>query len=98
MEDPEGKPVIDRGPEGAWDHVAVDNPFIYIEDGAFYCFYEGENERRQEQVGIAVPRDARGEPAAIIEISPLLANEPEDLVGKVPTDLKIKPGDKVYLE
>ncbi len=57
VEDPEGKPVIDRGPEGAWDHVAVDNPFIYIEDGVFYCFYEGENERRQEQVGIAVSTD-----------------------------------------
>lgn len=51
-----------------------------------------------EQVGIAVPRDAWGEPAAVIEISPLLANEPEDLVGRVPTDLKIKPGDKIYLE
>jgi lipoyl(octanoyl) transferase len=31
LEDPPGRPVIDRGPAGAWDHVAVDNPFVYRE-------------------------------------------------------------------
>jgi len=56
-EEPAGGPVIDRGPHGAWDHVAVDNPFVYVEDGTFYCFYEAENAGGQEQVGLAVSTD-----------------------------------------
>ena len=57
VEDPLGEPVIDRGPPGAWDHVAVDNPFLFREDGVFYCFYEAENTAHQEQVGLAVSHD-----------------------------------------
>ena len=57
VEDPAGQPVIDKGPKGAWDHAAVDNPFLYVENGVFYCFYEGENVQRQEQTGLAISTD-----------------------------------------
>ena len=57
IEDPAGVPVIDLGPRGAWDHVAVDNPFVYVGDGRFYCFYEAESASGQEQVGLAVSTD-----------------------------------------
>ena len=57
LEDAAGRPVIDRGPEGAWDHVAVDNPFLYAEQGVFHCFYEAENAQGQEQVGLATSTD-----------------------------------------
>lgn len=60
-EDPAGKPVIDRGPEGAWDAYAVDNPFLFIEQGTAYCFYEAQDkpfdQGGHEQVGLAVSRD-----------------------------------------
>ena len=59
VEDPQGEPVIDRGQPGAWDHVAVDNPFLFREGDVFYCFYEAENAARQEQVGLAVSHDFR---------------------------------------
>ncbi|MHC4718306.1 MAG: UTP--glucose-1-phosphate uridylyltransferase [Planctomycetota bacterium] len=47
--------------------------------------------------GISVPRDARGEFAAAVEISPLLAMEPGDLIGKVDPDMTIRPEQEVYL-
>ncbi len=60
-EAPKASPVIDRGPEGAWDHYAVDNPFLLEVDGTLYCFYEGQdkplNESGHERIGLAVSRD-----------------------------------------
>lgn len=60
-ESPEGRPVIDRGPEGAWDHYAVDNPFVFVDEGVFYCFYEGQDkpggQGGRERTGLAVSRD-----------------------------------------
>jgi len=50
-----------------------------------------------ERAGVAVPRDAHGEVAAAIEISPLLALEAGDLIGKVDPALTIRPGQEVYL-
>ena len=47
---------------------------------------------------IPVPRDADGQIAAAIEISPLLANQAEELAGKVPPDLRITPGQSVHLD
>jgi UDP-N-acetylglucosamine/UDP-N-acetylgalactosamine diphosphorylase len=49
-----------------------------------------------EQAGVRVPRDADGQVAAAIEISPLFADSPEALAGKV-ADLVIATGDRVYL-
>ncbi len=51
-----------------------------------------------ESAGVAVPRDADGQVAAAIEISPLFAAEPADLAGKVDPAMDIRPGDRVYLE
>jgi len=50
-----------------------------------------------EQAGISVPRDADGQIAAPIEISPLFADSAGELVGKVDKNLKIAPGQNLYL-
>jgi len=50
-----------------------------------------------EQAGLAVPRDADGQVAAAIEISPVLADSAEELAGKVDPSLKISPGQSLYL-
>jgi len=50
-----------------------------------------------ERAGVAVPRDADGQVAAAIEISPLLADSAEELVGKVDAKLAITPGQSLYL-
>ncbi len=49
-----------------------------------------------EQVGVRVPRDADGQVAAAIEISPLFADSPEELAAKV-KGLTIATGDNLYL-
>jgi len=51
-----------------------------------------------EAAGIKVPRDADGQVAAGIEISPLLADSAEELAAKVDRKLTVKPGDHLYLE
>ncbi len=51
-----------------------------------------------EAAGVRVPRDARSEPAAAVEISPLLALEADDLKGRVDPAMSIRPGEQVYLE
>jgi beta-xylosidase len=60
-ETPAGAPVLDRGPEGAWDHYAVDNPFVLVDGGVAYCFYEGQDKPfdrgGRERIGLAVSRD-----------------------------------------
>ena len=50
-----------------------------------------------EQAGIKVPRDADGQVAAAIEISPLYASSAEDLAEKVDRRLTIAPGQSLYL-
>ncbi len=50
-----------------------------------------------EKAGIAVPRDADGQVAAAIEISPLFADSEEELAAKVDRNLKIATGQSVYL-
>ena len=60
VETPFGKSVIDRGPVGEWDHAAVDNPYVYAEDGRFYCFFEAQDTKRSgwhERIGLAVSDD-----------------------------------------
>lgn len=57
-ENPYNTPVINRGKENfAWDFVSADNPFIFCENGVYYCFYEGENLQHVEQIGLAVSKD-----------------------------------------
>jgi UDP-N-acetylglucosamine/UDP-N-acetylgalactosamine diphosphorylase len=50
-----------------------------------------------EEAGIDVPRDADGQVAAAIEISPLYANDPGELAEKIDENLEISPGQSVYL-
>jgi len=51
-----------------------------------------------EGAGVVVPRDADGQVAAAIEISPLYADSAEELARKVDKDLKISAGQSVYLD
>ncbi|MBT3277767.1 MAG: UDPGP type 1 family protein [Phycisphaerales bacterium] len=53
-----------------------------------------------EAAGVAIPRDAMGQIAAAIEISPLFADSPEMLkasLATLPEPLNIHAGDNVYL-
>lgn len=50
-----------------------------------------------ERAGIMVPRDADGQVAAAIEISPLYADSADELAKKVDKNLKISAGQSVYL-
>ncbi len=54
--------------------------------------------RWTESAGVSVPRDADGEPSAVIEISPLLAVDAEQLAENIDPNLTIKPGQEVYLD
>lgn len=48
--------------------------------------------------GVEVPRDADGQTAAAIEISPLLADSSQELASKINAELTITPGEALYLE
>jgi len=50
-----------------------------------------------ENAGISVPRDADGQTAVAIEISPLFADSAEELARKVDPELTISAGQSVYL-
>jgi UDP-N-acetylglucosamine/UDP-N-acetylgalactosamine diphosphorylase len=51
-----------------------------------------------ERAGVAVPRDADGQVAAAIEISPLYADSAQALAEKIDPALAISPGQNVYLD
>ena len=51
-----------------------------------------------ESAGVSIPRDAAGEVAAAIEISPLFALDQGQLAEKVGPEMAIKPGERAYLE
>jgi len=63
VETPWGQPVIDRGAAGAWDHYAVDNPYVHVEGGNYYCFFEAQDKPfsrgGHEAFGLAVSVDGR---------------------------------------
>ncbi|MDP7636500.1 MAG: UDPGP type 1 family protein [Phycisphaerae bacterium] len=50
-----------------------------------------------EAAGVAVPRDAEGQVAAAIEISPLFADSAEELARKIDPNLTITSGQQFYL-
>jgi glycerophosphoryl diester phosphodiesterase len=58
VETPWATPVIDRGVGGAWDHMAVDNPYIHVEGDTLFCFYEAQDKPiaagGREAFGIAI--------------------------------------------
>lgn len=101
VEEPVGAPVIDRGHEGAWDHYAADNPFVFVEQGTLYCFYEAQDkpfdQGGHEQIGLAISRDGvRWEKLAhnpVIVVGP--GGSWDNLVAKLPTVARHK--DLYYL-
>ena len=50
-----------------------------------------------EAAGVTVPRDADGQVAAAIEISPLFADSAEQLARRIDPDLTIKSGQQLYI-
>ena len=50
-----------------------------------------------EDAGIAVPRDADGQIAAAIEVSPLFADSADELAKRIDPDLTVTPGKNLYL-
>jgi len=50
-----------------------------------------------EEAGVPVPRDADGQIAAAIEISPLFADSPEQLAERIDANLVLSPGKELYL-
>ena len=50
-----------------------------------------------ERAGVSVPRDANGQVAAALEISPLFADGADMLAGKVDPAISITPGQNFYL-
>ncbi|MBP85884.1 MAG: hypothetical protein CMJ64_04070 [Planctomycetaceae bacterium] len=61
VETPWAKPVIDRGKSGAWDHMAVDNPYVHVDGNTLFCFYEAQDKPfangGREAFGIATSSD-----------------------------------------
>ena len=60
IETPMGKPVIDRGSEGSWDFTAVDNPYVFVENNRYYCFFEAQDTKESnwhERIGLAISED-----------------------------------------
>ncbi len=61
VETPFGEPVIDRGIAGAWDAMAVDNPYVHSEGGELFCFFEAQDkpfaQGGREAFGIATSKD-----------------------------------------
>lgn len=101
VEMPAGRPVIDRGPAGAWDHYAVDNPFVLVEEGTYYCFFEAQdkpfNQGGHERMGLATSSDGitwkKWPQNPILDIGPPGAWD--HVVAKLPTVTKHK--DRYYL-
>lgn len=101
QEAPAGDPVIDRGPEGTWDHYAVDNPYLFAEGGKLYCFYEAQDkpldQGGHERVGLAFSDDGiawvkhRGNP--VLDVGG--GDAFDSLVAKLPVVLR--HGDTYYL-
>jgi predicted GH43/DUF377 family glycosyl hydrolase len=51
------KPVLDRGPRGSWDEMAVADPYVARFGDQFYLFYLGEDRARRQRLGVARGRD-----------------------------------------
>ena len=102
VEKPWGKPVLNRGGSGDWDHMAVDNPYVHFEDGKYYCFFEAQDKPfgngGREAIGIAVSNDGiqweklSGNPILTTGASPAW----DEVVAKLPVGVS-KLGETYYL-
>jgi predicted GH43/DUF377 family glycosyl hydrolase len=94
VETPAGRPVIDRGPEGSWDHYAVDNPYVLVDGEELCCFYEAQDKPFEqgggERIGLATSRDGihwkKSEENPILDVGPPGAWD--DVVAKLPAVTK----------
>jgi len=49
-----GNPILENGPEGAWDSFRVDEPYVFQkEDGTWIMFFMAETGLTDEQIGYA---------------------------------------------
>jgi glycerophosphoryl diester phosphodiesterase len=102
VETPWATPVIDRGIAGAWDHMAVDNPYVHAEGDKFFCFYEAQDKPiasgGREAFGIAVSHD--GTTWKKLPGNPILTTGDDDtwdhIVAKLPAGV-IKRGRLYHL-
>ena len=98
IETPWGQPVVDRGAPGDWDHLAVDNPYVHVEDGTYFCFYEAQDkpigDGGHEAFGIAVSRE--GLRWRKLSTNPILrpgnAGDWDDVVAKLPAGVIKRDG------
>jgi len=94
VETPSGRPVIDRGPGGAWDHCAVDNPFVLVDGDTLCCFYEAQDKAfsqgGHERIGLATSQDgvhwAKSKQNPILDVGPPAAWD--SVVAKLPAVFK----------
>ena len=60
-ERPSERPVIDRGPVGAWDTHTIDSLFLFADQSGLYCFYTGQDKPLdhggRERIGLAISHD-----------------------------------------
>jgi predicted GH43/DUF377 family glycosyl hydrolase len=51
------RPVMDPGPRGSWDEIALGDPYVFEAGNALYLFYLGEDRARRQRLGLARSRD-----------------------------------------
>lgn len=55
----EEKPVIETGPRGSFDELAVSDPYAIRAGEYFYLYYTGLDRARRQRIGIARSKDGR---------------------------------------
>lgn len=47
------RPVLELGPRGSWDEVALGDPYVISVAGSFWMYYLGQDRARQQRLGVA---------------------------------------------
>lgn len=50
-------PVLQTGPRGSWDEVALGDPYVIRADGGYWMFYLGQDRARRQRLGLARSAD-----------------------------------------
>lgn len=66
----EPQPQLTRGPYGAWDEMAVADPYVVEAGGQLYLYYLGEDSSRRQQLGVAA--SGVGQPWTRLRGNPIL--------------------------
>ena len=53
----EPSPVLERGPVGSWESVAVADPYAIRAGGSFYLYYLGQDRAVRQRIGVARSTD-----------------------------------------